>query len=407
MEMPRTPPPPTSLPARPTAQRRQREPGWRSIDILRAAALVMGLYLALRLLWLAHPLVLTAFLGILFGLAVARGVDYLERLRIPRGLAATLIVFAFYGLIGGIVAGSAPTLQSQFGELRALLPQAMNRVDSWLDQHRGDMVGQLLEGTPGVAARQPPAATPARPAEPAPPEQPSQPRTEGAAQLRNTLSSQLGAIGRYFFQFLSSTVAVLAGLLLITFVAIYIAADPGLYRKGLLHLVPHQARGRAGEVLTAIGAVLRRWLVTQLIAMVVIGVVTTLALLLLGVEAAVSLGIIAGLLEFIPNLGPLLSAVPAVAMGFLDSPEKALLVAAVYAGIQLLENHLLIPFLMKEGVDLPPVLTLIGQAMMALVFGFLGLLVAVPLIAAAVVAVKLLYVEGVVGDEMQVFEGSD
>jgi predicted PurR-regulated permease PerM len=136
--------------------------------------------------------------------------------------------------------------------------------------------------------------------------------------------------------------------------------------------------------------------------MAVIGVVTTIALLLLGVEAAVSLGIIAGLLEFIPNLGPLLSGIPAVAMGFLDSPQKALIVAAVYVAIQFLENHLLIPYLMKEGVDLPPVLTLIGQALMALVFGFLGLLVAVPLIAAVVVTVKLLYVEGVVGDDMDV-----
>ncbi|HEX2641911.1 MAG TPA: AI-2E family transporter [Thermoanaerobaculia bacterium] len=418
--MPRTPPPPTSLPPRPAAQRTPREHGWRSIDILRAAALVMGLYLALRLLWLAHPLVLTAFLGILFGLAVSRVVDRLERFRIPRGVAAALIVFSFYGALGGIIAWSAPTLQTQFGELRKLLPQAMDRADTWLDQHRGGMVGQLLEGAPGVgigdagAAAAPPSGAPPAGATPPPAAGASAPSTAaaeaapapqpeaGASDLRGTLSRQLGAIGRYFFQFLSSTVAVFAGLLLITFIAIFIAADPELYRKGLLHLVPHRARGRAGEVLAAVGMVLRRWLVSQLIAMAVIGVVTTIALLLLGVEAAVSLGIIAGLLEFIPNLGPLLSGIPAVAMGFLDSPQKALIVAAVYVAIQFLENHLLIPYLMKEGVDLPPVLTLIGQALMALVFGFLGLLVAVPLIAAVVVTVKLLYVEGVVGDDMDV-----
>src|SRR3954469_22798557 len=99
---------------------------------------------------------------------------------------------------------------------------------------------------------------------------------------------------------------------------------------------------------------LRKWLVTQLIAMLVIGAVSTIALLILGVKAPFALGIIAGLLEFIPTIGPILSAVPAIAMGFLDSPEKALWVAVAYIMIQQLENHVLIPLLMKGGVDLPP-----------------------------------------------------
>ena len=148
--------------------------------------------------------------------------------------------------------------------------------------------------------------------------------------------------------------------------------------------------------------VLRRWLVTQLIAMLVIGAVTTIALLILRVKAAFALGLIAGLLEFIPTIGPILSAAPAIAMGFLDSPEKALTVALVYVGVQFMENHLLIPLLMKGGVDVPPVLTILGQALMTIVFGFLGLMVAVPMLAATMVAVKMLYVERVVGDDIAV-----
>ena len=144
--------------------------------------------------------------------------------------------------------------------------------------------------------------------------------------------------------------------------------------------------------------VLRKWLVTQLIAMLVIGVVTTVVLLLLGVKAAFALGLLAGLFEFIPTVGPLLSAVPGVAMGFLDSPEKALTVGLAYLVIQQLEGHVLIPMLMKEGMDLPPALTIVTQAVMALLFGFLGLMVAVPLLAVVIVPIKLLYVEGVVGD---------
>lgn len=430
MELPRNPPtplpstsanPPTASPAT-RSGRTRREPGWRSVDILRAAALVLGVYLMLQLLWRAYPLVLTAFLGVLFGLAVSQGVDRLERFRIPRGLAAALIVFSFYGIVIGIGVWAAPTLQQQFGELRKKLPEATDRIDVWLARHQGGLVGQLLEGAPGMgigdapedaAQRAPggvePGAQPAGPGQqgasgPAQGASPSPSNGGGGApsELRDTLSGQLGAIGRYFFQFLSSTVAVLAGLLLITVVAIYIAADPGIYRNGMLHLVPHRARARTREVLSAIGTVLRRWLKAQLIAMLVIGTVTTIALWLLGVEAALSLGIIAGFLEFIPNLGPLISSIPAVAMGFLDSPQKAMFVAIAYIAIQLLENHLLIPFLMKEGVDLPPVLTILGQALLALVFGFLGLLVAVPLIAAAVVTVKMLYVEDVVGDEVEI-----
>jgi predicted PurR-regulated permease PerM len=112
-------------------------------------------------------------------------------------------------------------------------------------------------------------------------------------------------------------------------------------------------------------------------------------LLALHVRAAVPLGILAGLLEFVPTLGPILSSLPAIAMAFVDSPEKALAVAVAYVGIQFLENHLLIPVLMKEGVDVPPALTIVMQALMAIVFGFLGVLVAVPLLASVLVAVRM------------------
>jgi len=150
------------------------------------------------------------------------------------------------------------------------------------------------------------------------------------------------------------------------------------------------------------GVTLRRWLLAQLIGMVVIGAITTVALLLLDVRAAVALGIIAGILEFVPYFGPILSAVPAIAMGFLDGPEKALWVALAYLAIQQIEGNVLTPFLMKEGLDLPPVLTILGQAVMALAFGFVGLLIAMPLLGAVMVPIKLLYVQDVVGDDVAV-----
>jgi predicted PurR-regulated permease PerM len=374
------------------AGRNQRTRGWRSLDILRATALVIGVCLFLALLWVAHDLIFITFLGILFGLAVASGADFLERFHIPRGVGAVLVVVAFLGVLFGLGAWAAPTLRAQSSELQASLPQALERIEGWIDAHRSGFLGQLIPAKPG---------TPEQPAVP------GAPPPAKAPEALQGLSGQLGAVTRYLFSFLSSTVAVLGGLLLILFTAIYIGAEPRLYYKGLLHLFPHEARPRAGEVLGAIGASLRKWLVAQLIMMAVIGVATALGLSLLGVKAAIALGLIAGLLEFIPMLGPILSAVPGIAMAFLDSPQKALLVALVYWAIQFLEGHVLAPILMKRGVDLPPVITLIGLALMALVFGFLGMMVAVPVLAAVMVAIKMLYVEDVVGDDIEIGNAPD
>jgi predicted PurR-regulated permease PerM len=135
--------------------------------------------------------------------------------------------------------------------------------------------------------------------------------------------------------------------------------------------------------------------------MLIVGAFTTVILLLLGIKAAVALGIIAGILEFIPIAGPILAAVPAVAMGFLDGPEKALYVVLAYVVIQQMESNLLYPLLMKKGLELPPVLTIVTQGVLAIVFGFIGLLVAVPMLAAVMVPIKMLYVRDVVGDDVQ------
>jgi predicted PurR-regulated permease PerM len=133
--------------------------------------------------------------------------------------------------------------------------------------------------------------------------------------------------------------------------------------------------------------------------MLTISIVVTVVLLVMHVQAALALGLLAGLLEFIPTVGPIMSALPAIAMGFLDSPQKAVSVTIAYVVIQFFENHMLIPLLMKGGMNLPPALTVFSQALMALLFGFLGLMCAVPILAATVVAIRMIYVEDVVGDQ--------
>ena len=394
---------------------------------MRAAAAVIAMYLLIRLIWVAQTVFLTAFLGILFGLAVSAGVDWVRaRIRLPRGLLAAIIVLGSAGAIVEFFVVSGPVLATQSRELRTKLPEAIDKIDTWLQARQGGFLGSLVGGRSGSSTTATPATPPPEPGRaipnasrpPAPDSalaaanQPGQPQTAGGAQappqtLRERILGQLAGLSRYFFGFVSSTISVVAGLILILVLSIYVGADPDTYHDGLMLLFPRPWRQRGGEVLTAISVALRKWLVTQLIAMVVIGIVSTVVLLILGVKAAVPLGVIAGILEFIPTVGPILSALPAVAMGFVDSPEKALAVVIAYIAIQQMENYLLIPFLMREGVDLPPALTIIAQALMALIFGFLGLLCAVPALAATMVAVKMLYVQDVVGEPVEVFEELD
>jgi predicted PurR-regulated permease PerM len=387
------PPDPKAL-SRPPARGRQdvrhhRQVGWRSRDVVRAAGLVLAMYLALRLLWFANALFLVCFLGVLFAIAVSAGADRLERLRIPRGAGAALIVVAFFALLVGFGAWLAPTIRAQGAELRERLPEAIDRVEQWINKRQSGMFGILLGGGEATAQRDTSRATTAAIAAAA--ADSATAGAKGAPELHDRIQEKLSGATRYLFPFLTHTVEAMGGFLIVVFLSIYLAADPELYRRGALALLPDRRRAQGAEVMDRVTVVLRKWLVTQLIAMVVIGVVTTIVLLVLRVQAAFALGLLAGLFEFIPTVGPLLSAIPGVAMGFLDSPEKALTVAAAYWGIQFLENHILIPLLMKGGMDLPPALTVMTQALLALVFGFLGLMVAVPMLATVMVVVQVLY----------------
>jgi predicted PurR-regulated permease PerM len=359
---------------------RRRRVGWTNGDVLRTAALVIAMYLFVRVLWFAHLLFLVAFLGILFGLAVSSGVDRLEDRGVRRGLAAPLIVIASLALLVGFGAWIAPTIHTQTVEIEHRLPDALDRADQWVNARQGSLIGLLLGGA---------AETPADSAQIA---------AGNTSVLRQRMGAAFGNMTRFLFPFLSSTVEFFGGIIIIIFMSIYIAVDPELYRRGMMALFPAGWHERGGEVLSNMAAVLRKWFLTQLIAMVTLGFVTTVILLMLHVKAAVALGVLAGLLEFIPTVGPIISSLPAIAMGFLDSPEKALWVLIAYVAVHFVESHMLIPLLMKGGINLPPALTILAQALMALILGFIGLMCAVPLLAATMVAVRMLYVERVVNE---------
>ena len=364
---------------------------------------MITIYLGLQLFWVARALFIAVFLGILFGIAVSGGTDRLQKWRIPRGVGAPLIVLSFFGLLAGFGAWMAPTLRDQGAELRVKLPEAVDRVEDWVNRRQGGMLGSLLSGqaptptAPAGAVAGRPTATPASGKAPTTSPAVTPAHADTSTKLSDALHSRIrdrmSSASRYFFPFLTHTVEIIGGLLLIIFLSIYFAIDPGLYQRGALALLPDRSRDRARLAMERVAQVLRKWLVTQLIAMLVMAIASTIMLLLFHVKAAFALGLLAGLFEFIPTIGPILSARPGVAMGFLDSPEKAGALALAYWALQFMESHLLIPLLMKQGIHLPPALTVVTQAMLAIVFGFLGLMIAVPLLATVTVLVRVFYLE--------------
>ena len=372
--------------------------GWRMGDVARAALVALAVWFGLQLLWSVYSLVFLVFLATLFGLAAARGTDYLERFKIRRGVGAAIIVLGTLGLIGGGLALTAPTLIEQGKELQNELPSAISQAQRWIDSKRGGLLGSIIK-----SAGAPAPSTVVAPASPvvvtAPPTVGSEAKQlakpiaaapPASEAIKQRITDAMAGASKYVLSFVSNTIAVFTAFILIVFLAIYIGAEPEVYRGWMLSTVPASSRAQVRVVLAEMSKVLRKWLVTQLVAMLAIGGGVTIVLLLLGVKAPYALGFIAGLLEFIPTVGPILSAIPAVAMGFVDSPEKALTVLVAYWGIQFVENNLLIPFLMRGEMDLPPAITIIAQSVMTLVFGFIGLMVAVPLTAAVLVPLRMI-----------------
>jgi predicted PurR-regulated permease PerM len=373
-----------------------RHSGWRTRDIARAAIVVLLVCAGAYVIFRAHNLIFVAYIGMLLGLAVSAGAMRLRRFGIGQGLGAALIVAASIAVLVGFGAWTGPTVRTQYRELKERLPEAFVKLDRWIGQREGSFVGTLLATNPdstGMASASDHVDDSVAPISP----NPADSLVHLRALRQRILARGAGASG-FIYPVLHSTIEVAAGIVIILFLSIYIGADPKLYRNGIVSLIPHRARARGEQVLEAITLALRRWLVTQLIAMVAMGLVATAVLSALHVRAALPLGILSGLLQFVPMAGPLISAIPAIAMGFVDSPEKAAAVLVAFYIIHFLESHVLIPLLMKEGVNLPPVLTVLTQAGMALAFGVMGLFVAVPLLVLAMILVKMLYVEDVVGD---------
>lgn len=201
--------------------------------------------------------------------------------------------------------------------------------------------------------------------------------------------------------FFGGVLGALGNVVIIVFVGIYFALSPRRYKQGFVKLVPQGKRERAGQVLDDIGATLARWIVGKSLSMLIVGVATAGGLTLLGVPLGLILGIIAGLLDFIPYIGPILAGVPAVLIALSISPDLALYTVLLFLGIQTIEGYVLQPLVEARAVEIPPALTIVMQLVFGSLFDFAGIALATPLTAMLMVLVDKLYVEDILGDKPQ------
>ncbi|MED5619928.1 AI-2E family transporter [Ideonella sp. BN130291] len=270
--------------------------------------------------------------------------------RRPAVLAVTLLMVL---LVAGGLWWLGDPLAEQLHSLQGTLPKAWQALKAWL---QGSALGQrVLESIGGLSEAPLPWA--------------------GIAGLATGAFRGAGAA------------------LLMLLMGIYLALDVRLYRDGLLRLLPAQRRVLLGDTLDAAGEALTRWLVGQGVTMVAVGVAVAVGLGLLGMPLALALGVIAGLLEFVPFIGPIAAGLLAVLVAFGQGPTQALYVAAFFVVLQQVENHILVPLVQRWAVALPPVLTLAGVVVFGTLFGPLGVVFGTPLMVVAVVLVQRLYVE--------------
>jgi predicted PurR-regulated permease PerM len=215
--------------------------------------------------------------------------------------------------------------------------------------------------------------------------------------------SLLSGVGGFF----SSTIGAVGNFFIVILLAIYLASEPQVYLLGFVKMFPKSARHRATEVMRTVGETLRWWLIGKAASMIFIGLLTWIGLSILGVPLALTLGLLAGLLSFIPNFGPILSAVPAILLAFIESPTMAVYTLGLYVGVQLIESNIVTPLIERETVELPPALTIISQLALAVLVGGLGLVLATPLLAVIMVGVQMVYIEDVLSDRDTEVEEKD
>jgi len=334
----------------------------RTLIVAVAGTAVIALLLAV---WHVSQILLLIFASLLLALFLRTLAEFISRhtpLSVNWSLA--VVVLTLLGVFVLILALYGPAIADGFYQLFRQLPTALDRLRNTLGQYAwGPAVLDTLSRAGDTMTN---------------PQQ--------LSRIAGIFSTAFGALGSLF-------IVIVLGL--------YFAADPKTYINGTARLFPRERRGRVWEAFNRIGHALRWWLIGRIAAMLAVGVLTGIGLMVLGVPFAFILGLVAAALDFVPNIGPLIAAVPAVMVGLSQGGWTALYVAILYLVIQALEGYLITPFIQQKIVSLPPALLLAAQLVMGASFGILGLLLAPPLVVVIMVLVQMLYMRDVLGESVE------
>lgn len=190
----------------------------------------------------------------------------------------------------------------------------------------------------------------------------------------------------------STLFGAFADVFVMLFIGFYLALHPKPYIQGFLYLFPRARRERLSEVMSAVYHALKWWLIGRALSMAIVGILTAIGLWILDMQLIMALALIAGLFSFVPFIGPIAAAIPAVLVGLIDSPTQALYVVVVYFVVQFLESNVLTPYVQTKAVSLPPAIMLSGQLLIGAIFGLQGLALSTPLLVSLIVMVQMLYV---------------
>ncbi|HSJ77540.1 MAG TPA: AI-2E family transporter [Erythrobacter sp.] len=360
---------------------------------VRRVLIVLGIGAATFIAFVLRDLLILVFGSIVIGVFLTAITDLVVRFtKIKRGLALAIAILAVLGLVAGAgivfrtqIMGQAQQLSDQ---VPAAWEQARGTVQQWgIDLPDLDLgSGQAPEGDAAQAEAE---------------AEQREDMQEGALdegggllELDRGLAAQISALLTSVFGAVAYTLLVIAG-------GIYLAAQPKLYRAGILYLFPKTKRPLMRSALNDTGKAIKLWLLGTLFSMGLIGVLTWLGLWLLGVPSPVALGLLAGLLEFVPIIGPIAAAVPAILIAFTQSMELALWTLGLFVVIQQIEGNVVQPMVQKYAVDLPPALLLFSVVAGGYLFGIVGVLFAAPLTVATYVLVRRLYVVEALDTELQ------
>lgn len=319
--------------------------------------IVIALVVIALLLWQLRALVLMLFGAVVVATVFRALADVLrDRARLPDGAAVALSIVLILGSVAGLVAVFGGQLAAQVHVLTEALPAAWRSLE---ERIAGLGFGEQLRAL--------------------------------------TDSGSGGGAAAGFGKVLMSVGNGVADTLVVIFGGIFLAAQPNFYRTGAIKLVPQAKRALVGEAMDDSERALRLWLRGQLFAMLVVGTLTGLGLWLIGVPSALALGLLAGMLEFIPYAGPIAAAIPGVLLALVAGPETALWTAALYVAVQHFEGYVLQPLVQQYAVDLPPVVLLFSLLGFGMLFGIIGIIFAAPLTVVSYVLVKRLYVQEALG----------